>query len=639
VNPWIARLLIPLLTVFATWPLALGRMPLTQDHPVHLHKAWFYWTELLGSGQLRGWSDYWFFGYPAGDLYPPGTDLWVALFRALTLGVLSWEATYALALAGAFGFVGAGVYAFLKRPLGAPAALIACALWLLDPGAFRQGGWSYFLYWGVWGQPLAMGFLLFGLARLGDYLEDGRGRQAAAGAAWLGAGLVVHPTNLVLMGFIVPLWLGCRALIGGADWKRDLRRAALVGGVGLLLSAWWLFPMTQRSDWTVNIGEPWAPLGELSGRLLTGGLFTNTSRWVSLAAAIGFGLAIARRQALAVSMGALWIALLVFTTEQCAGFLSAHLSESFSYLQYERLTLGMKLGLFALAGYAGVTLWGMAKALTGAGRPLAMAGAAALVGVGAASGVLAKSDMPVTMTTTADTEWWRDFQAYTRWALEEHGKVDDFYRVALEETTHSHRLMAAPIHDGVPIYKAGYTPAKLFKHAPEMIHPRIYQRLSMRYVVKLDEVPRELLRKRKLTPLQRFGRYHVYRYGPWRPARAHLEGEGGEEVAGRVEVLAFERESVRIRLSGVEPGARLVLHRAEYVRWSATAGGEEVAITPVKVHAQGQPMLMSVPARDGEVVFSYGWRAEEWIGLVMTLLGGLISLRVSMSGHRVAERS
>jgi uncharacterized membrane protein len=72
---------------------------------VHLYKAWHFWDEMLLHGRLRGWSSYWFFGYPAEELYPIGPDLWVALSRAATLGLLSWEATYGLAFVGVFAFL------------------------------------------------------------------------------------------------------------------------------------------------------------------------------------------------------------------------------------------------------------------------------------------------------------------------------------------------------------------------------------------------------------------------------------------------------------------------------------------------------------------------------------------------------
>ena len=100
----VRRYLPPLLVVGVAMavlaPLLTGQMPLSHDHPVHLYKAWHFWEEMLLDGRLRGWSSYWFFGYPAEELYPIGPDIWVALFRLVTLGLVSWETTYGLAFVG-----------------------------------------------------------------------------------------------------------------------------------------------------------------------------------------------------------------------------------------------------------------------------------------------------------------------------------------------------------------------------------------------------------------------------------------------------------------------------------------------------------------------------------------------------------
>ena len=143
-----ARRAIPPLLVIAISmavlaPLLLGQMPLSHDHPVHLYKAWHFWDEMLLSGRLRGWSSYWFFGYPAEELYPIGPDIWVALFRVGTLGLFSWDTTYGLAFVGVFALAAYAMYSFGKRYFTAGAGFIAAMLWIFDRGDYREGGWSY----------------------------------------------------------------------------------------------------------------------------------------------------------------------------------------------------------------------------------------------------------------------------------------------------------------------------------------------------------------------------------------------------------------------------------------------------------------------------------------------------------------
>src|SRR5690606_11882224 len=64
----------PLIIVSAVvWSVAgplLDHTPLTHDHPTHLFKAWHFYEKMLPEFRLRGFSHYWVFGHPAGELVP-----------------------------------------------------------------------------------------------------------------------------------------------------------------------------------------------------------------------------------------------------------------------------------------------------------------------------------------------------------------------------------------------------------------------------------------------------------------------------------------------------------------------------------------------------------------------------------------
>ena len=295
-----SRWLWPLLAIApALWlmaPLLAGSMPVSHDHPVHLFKAWQHWEYFLSHGRLSGWSHLWFFGYPVGELYPPGPDLWVACVRAATIAQLPWEQTYALAFAAAFVFV-----AYAQHRLGAtlfePAVGVGAA-WLaaLDLGARREGGWIYTAEFGVWGQPLALGFALLGLARLHRLLAGGGRRDAVAAALWLALALLTHPATLILLGFALPLYLLARAWGERSSPLRDLGRVAAVTGTALALAGFWLAPFLARSELTLHVGTTWKSLAEVATGTLAGRLFQN--QW-PLWTAIGLGafaFAVARRR-------------------------------------------------------------------------------------------------------------------------------------------------------------------------------------------------------------------------------------------------------------------------------------------------------------------------------------------------------
>jgi len=569
-------------------------MPGSRDHPVHLYKAWFFWTELLSHGQLRGWSDYWFFGYPAGDLYPIGAEAWVAMVRALTLGLLSWEATYGLALVAAYAFVGGGVYAAVRALAGAPAAAVACALWMLDPGWNWQGGWTYFAHWGVWSQSLALGFFLFGVAAL----QGGRSTRAGI---WMGLGLMVHPANLIVMGFALPLLAIARAATGSPMMTRSLADAGALGG---LLAAWWLAPMIARSGWTTDIGNVWAPLGELLRRLATGELFKATPPAAAWLAVLGAALGVRRRHTGAVFLALFAAAWLIFAGEETGAFLQERVSETFSRIQYKRMSVPLKLGLFGLAGYAAGEAWALGRA-RGWGPSGGLVGVA-LVGLFGWAWWGARSELSLQPRRAERGEI---YTALLEWTAREQATSPRF-SIAWDATVHDHWLMDAPIYNQTPIYKVGYTPAKLYRHSPSVVGQGLYEAAGVKYVVS-----REPQHRPWLTFERRFGTLKVYRFTRYRSRRWTLEGPG------EVEEIAFERERVEMRLTGTTPESRLILHRGAFPRWRARVNGEEVPITTGKTWPNPRELLMTIPVSDGEVVFDYIWRREEWIGFVLTLAG------------------
>ena len=73
-RPLVAILAIAGATAWLLWPVPTGRPVLSQDHTVHMFRAWHFFTKELLRGHLTGWSDYWFAGWPAGQDYPPGAD-------------------------------------------------------------------------------------------------------------------------------------------------------------------------------------------------------------------------------------------------------------------------------------------------------------------------------------------------------------------------------------------------------------------------------------------------------------------------------------------------------------------------------------------------------------------------------------
>jgi hypothetical protein len=110
-----------------------------------------------------------------------------------------------------------------------------------------------------------------------------------------------------------------------------------------------------------------------------------------------------------------------------------------------------------------------------------------------------------------------------------------------------------------------------------------------------------------------FGGLKLYRFSRYRVEPYTLLG------TGRVELVRFDPELVQLKLTGISAGGRLKLHVANYARWEATLGGQRVPISPAPVHGFEEPILMEVPAADGNLVFRYVRRAPDWIGLILSL--------------------
>ncbi|MCA9668712.1 MAG: hypothetical protein KC503_24130, partial [Myxococcales bacterium] len=170
---------LPAFVVFAVaagllWPTFIGQMPQSQDHPVHLTRAWHFVTQQLSHGQLSGWSDLWFAGWPAGEDYPPGGDYWISAVYLVTFGLLGWEAAYAVAFLGVLAACGLACYHFGRTYFGRTAGMLAGLFFLLDRGYYREGGWNYTVWWGVWPQILSTAFTILSFSTLDRVLRRGR---------------------------------------------------------------------------------------------------------------------------------------------------------------------------------------------------------------------------------------------------------------------------------------------------------------------------------------------------------------------------------------------------------------------------------------------------------------------------------
>ncbi len=646
---WLPQML-PAVALFGVaaallWPVLIGQMPQSQDHPVHLTRAWHFVSEMLGQGRLSGWSDLWFAGWPAGEDYPPGGDLWISTLYLATFGLLGWEATYGLAFLAVFAVGGLAVYHFGKTYFGRTAGLLAGLFFMLDRGQYREGGWTYTVWWGVWPQVLSTAFTLLAFSTLDQVLRRGKPRDHAICGLCAGFALLAHPVAIIYFGIGVPIYLAARTLGTDEPAGRVIARTLGALTLGAALAAFWLLPFSAKSAWMAKYGELWKSLPQMAQGMLRGTRFDNITPplvWLGL---LGGGLAAWRRSfagLFLVGLGAVVLFLASSTAFHELDLIS--ISPAFGQVQFQRLAIPVKVCLLLLAGYAlQVAFTRIAGEVA---RPafswrrylltaLVMLSVAPFVEPALRAWGKTYGAEVGRIRTRKDLRHWDDYQRFLSWSKElgerQGKKPQELVRIAYVRPYNDHFFAAAPVYNHLPAYKVGFTPCTNFIHKPDTADPNLYRMLQVKYVVSIGTQ-----RGRDLRLAKRFGAIHVYENLGYSPKRYTLIGPG------TVKVAAFEPERVRLVVSGAGPDSRLVLHRANYPNWSATVDGRPLPIETAALETHN--IFIGVPAKNGTIELRYRWPAVNVVGSLISWAAiGLLLLMVACRyrpalAERLAER-
>jgi hypothetical protein len=605
----------------------------THDHSEHCFKAYHFWHEMLGRGRLKGWTHFLAFGYPSGELTPFGPELWVAMFRAATLGLLSWTYTYALAFAGVVVFAIATVYLFARRFFGRVAALVAAVLWTLDPGSWYQGGWLWLEWLGVWPVTLALGFALLALIALADLLDADSDRQRRRAflraAAWMLASLVTHQVPIVAYAVALPALL----VAGWLRQGRQARLSSLVAAValGLGLAAFYLVPMFARSDLTQDLGVRGFSVEDLAHRLVEMRIFENGWGPTVAIGLLGLVAVVRDRNAFGLFFAFCASAFVLLSSDiLVAVFHVERLLPGILKIECQRMLLVAKLFWFPLAGYA--------VSNAAAGRPIRQASStlrhlgtiAILCALGAPLLVPATKHL-YRLHTEEKIEQIKqfssrqDFEQFFAWSDAERRGSSEPYRIAYAlRDKHDHAIAIAPIFNRTYGYKVGYTSAQQFSNFPMADDPPLLAALSVKYLLTdYDHGGPNFALERMFGPLRL---YRFVPYRAWQPFT--LTGPG------RAELAEFSPEKIRVRLDGTTQDSRLKLHVATFPRWRAHLDGRQVDISPATVSGLDYPLLMEVPTGGHELVFRYGRRLADWLGLLMTLASLCVFFIVAVGRER-----
>lgn len=654
---WWPTLLVTLVGLALLWPIPLGQMPLSADHTVHLTRAWM-WAQELSHGNVRGWSPVWFFGTPVGELYPVLGDAIVIGVRVLSLGMLDWASAYALGFTLVFLTQG-WVLLRAGRVMGwgVVPGLVAATLALVDVGSYREGGFIYTVYYGVWPQALATSFTWLGLAEL-SRLPDAETpadvrRTLARAAAAMGAALLAHPVSMAVLALAGPTVVFVTGLGSTARLRKSTSRGLLAGALGVALALWWIAPMLSHRAWMASYGWLWQPfevlfqramegrwaqsMPPLAGHCVTGGIV--------LVAIVGSR---AARSFAVVALG-LW---LMSCRDIPWEFRLDLVSEGFTHLQYQRFLTAAKPGLFLMAGALVGGVAHLARKLWTLGgitpRVLCGVGVALVLATLGVIGQQQREEFeknPVSEIQRVRIprlpELDEDYAALESWMRQTWRARERDYRFVVHDQRNTHWFMDLPVTtDGAPLLKLGFTPGDNFVHKPERGPQDLLDRAQVRYEIRRGQ------RKRR-GEVARFGMISVIERPTWpKTSIAELQGEGTVEVLSS-DVAAGH---LRVRVSGTQEPTRLLLGVAGFPRWSLEGpeGPVEWLEAPAAGYGPGatqqdrqggstrggnvngddgtEPTLIAADVRDGEYTLTYvRWRTADILAaFVSALAGGFI---------------
>jgi len=600
--------------ILLLFPAFLGERPITGDHTAHFMRSWHLKEVMLRRGEIFGWGNEWFAGHPVGYLYPFFGHMLVVLAHSIGFGAMNLSESYALIVWLVFVLAALAVYRAGAFAAGRSVGLAAALLFAVDLGLPEEhiGGWHTTLVLGVWPNALSIALSTLALAPLCRLLNGGGWREARSLALLWGAALLAHPVQLVNIPLVV-----CTALLVSAVLEpARLKQAAgflLAGAIcALMLSAAWVLPYLSalRFAYTLPESSP-AAIARFGELMISGQGLGGMSPAVGTLAALGVVALLFSGRLPLILFGCLAVLLALAPLEEVravsARFLPGALHKRIEYSRF--LALARPFWHIA-AGYA---LYLLVRGAAGCGfagecaarrrRRLLMAGlvAAPLVVIFASAWVAAvRGGAALLYLSAREQEPRAELAAFLN---EKVRAGDGFFRVALFERVHEHRLIDLGTEVEAPLVKLGHTPAALYRYQFSMRFPLpdLLRVLNVRYVVCGEDKVDLLKGFNRLSPsptyrfVRRFGDLSLFELLPWSRTRIWLiEGEG------KFEIERFTDEEILFRAL---PGAdgRVALGVSYFDRWHASRDGERLEITPESFPGVEKPVtsFITLPLKPG----------------------------------------
>ncbi|MFW6050965.1 MAG: hypothetical protein ACODAU_07315 [Myxococcota bacterium] len=632
--PGRARRAVPLLLVTviaaaAFWPLPAGGVPIGQDHAQHYFSTHVLVNDLLPQGRLFGWTERFSVGRPFGDTYATGAYLVTGLAHLVTFGWVSLEASYGFGiflawLVGALGIAawaarlaGGGPEAGERPSIAWLAAVVGGALWVLDTGGDRQGGWIYAMYHGVWPQVLSTGLWAVALLLFVRFVERQTVGRLGAAVLLSVAAVCTHPAGVPNLLVALPLLLVVVAVARG--WQADREEpegpsaeprralpwlvvASVLAGVAAM---GWFAHMLHASDeeYMLQLVTLWGTLRERVLGMLEGEPFDHQWAVGAVAALVGIAAVLRRGGWVRVFAVTILVAFLVIGTAELVTAFDLGVHPDYRSLMYNRFSISMKPFWYALAGVGVAAMVQGVRRLAAGAEPVPwMLGALVWLVLGpvlwsAWQAAPSLVHTPATRPLTIESARLGGVLAsMERLLVREARRIGDArpVRAVLWEEGEQGAYELLPLANaGFGFVPVRATPTQTYRYLVTASDPEVLRFLGASVLVSDKEVPFD-----GAQLLGRFGRHHVYRIqeDPRWPVK--LEG------AGRVRVKRWEPHRRVLALSGTTAESRLVLGMPPYDKWKARQGDRERLLDDH--HGMRGVRLTSLGAlEDGELVLTY----------------------------------
>jgi len=608
---WLPYLAVAAGTLIALGPVALGQMPVSQDHANHYQFTEILVHDMIPSGRLFGWTDRVGAGYPFGDIHYTLCYLVTGLAHLASFRLIGLDTSYAIGICIAWLVSSLAVVALARRlgagPFGSALAGLANAV---DVGSDREGGWTYSMFHGVWPQQFATGIWVLALLALWRLTEKGDTRRLALASLLGGLSIWIHPMSSVVLLLTGIVLFAVRLL--HRDPARDpgdprgaIRLIPALGLAGLIGTIWAVRMMVWGdSMWSGEVY--WEQLPQLAARALGESLFEHQLAPVAVLSLAGAFAALRSRRRFALLLVLLAAVLLaVGAMDLVLGSDLGLAGGPFKTLQYRRFSIPVKPLWFALAALGlsaiarGVAT-GLGDRLRTATTGLALRVAIAVVlapltwaCVDALPGLIqSPAARPLTLRRAGEVQ---NNAAIARLLDQEKRRLGWRIKRAVywEKPGYGGRYpMLAMADAGFGMLPTVFPPAQNFTDIARTTDVATMRRLGTSIIVSRWPVEHG-----EVTQIGRFGAHRVYRIST--PPRAPTEVRG----PGRAGVTAWGDEVKALRIEGATAATRVVLSMTPFRKWTAEQDGRSLDLVPTRV--DGVMLTELRGARDGDVRLTY----------------------------------